>query len=114
MDLLFPRHLSLFLCLPPSYRQLISGQDYCWGLIPGLVVLVFGSCSRGVPSNGGLGPWNIAVTFALSLFGISESDGAAYSLVCLEFPDRHAHSVRLFSAIYIIPPAADAPLIARS
>ncbi|WP_289697167.1 lysylphosphatidylglycerol synthase transmembrane domain-containing protein, partial [uncultured Duncaniella sp.] len=39
----------------PFTRQLISGQGYCWGVIPGLVVFVFGSCSMGVPSNGGLG-----------------------------------------------------------
>ncbi len=96
--------LDTYLCFFafPFTRQLISGQGYCWGLIPGLVVFVFGSCSMGVPSNGGLGPWNIAVMFALSLFGISESDGAAYSLVCWSFQTAMLIASGIFSAIYII------------
>lgn len=56
----------------------------------------------GVPSNGGLGPWNIAVMFALSLFGISDSDGAAYSLVCWSFQTAMLIASGIFSAIYII------------
>ncbi len=96
--------LDTYLCFFafPFTRQLISGQGYCWGLIPGLVVFVFGSCSMGVPSNGGLGPWNIAVMFALSLFGISDSDGAAYSLVCWSFQTAMLIASGIFSAIYII------------
>lgn len=96
--------LDTYLCFFafPFTRQLISGQGYCWGLIPGLVVFVFGSCSMGVPSNGGLGPWNIAVMFALSLFGISDSDGAAYSLVCWSFQTAMLIASGIFSAIYIM------------
>lgn len=72
-----------------------------WGLIPGLVVFVFGSISIAVPSNGGLGPWNIAVMFALSLYGVSNSEGAAYSLVCWSFQAITQVVAGLFSIGYM-------------
>lgn len=85
----------------PFTRQLITGDGYYLGLIPGLVVFVFGSCSMGVPSNGGLGPWNIAVMFALSLFNISDTDGAAYSIMCWSFQTIILIASGIFSAFYI-------------
>lgn len=96
--------LDTYLCFFafPFTRQLITGHGYYWGLIPGLVVFVFGSCSMGVPSNGGLGPWNIAVMFALSLFGINDSDGAAYSIVCWSFQTAVLIASGIFSAFYIM------------
>lgn len=86
----------------PFTRQLITGDGYYLGLIPGLVVFVFGSCSMGVPSNGGLGPWNIAVMFALSLFGISDNDGAAYSILCWSFQTVILIASGIFSVFYIM------------
>lgn len=86
----------------PFTRELITGDGYYLGVIPGLVVFVFGSCSMGVPSNGGLGPWNIAVMFALSLFGISDSDGAAYSIVCWSFQSLTLVICGIYSAFYIM------------
>ncbi|MCM1355346.1 MAG: flippase-like domain-containing protein [Staphylococcus sp.] len=86
----------------PFTRELITGDGYYLGLIPGLVVFVFGSCSMGVPSNGGLGPWNLAVMFALSLFGISDSDGTAYSIVCWSFQTIILIASGIFAAFYIM------------
>lgn len=86
----------------PFTRELITNSPYTLGLIPGLVVFVFGSCSMAVPSNGGLGPWNVAVMFALSLFGISNSDGAAYSIVCWSFQAIILVASGIFSVIYIM------------
>lgn len=86
----------------PFTRELITQPGSHYGLIPGLVVFVFGSCSMGVPSNGGLGPWNIAVMFALSLFGISDSDGTAYSIVCWSFQTIILIASGIFSAFYIM------------
>ncbi len=86
----------------PFTRELITGSNYVLGLIPGLVVFVFGSCSMAVPSNGGLGPWNIAVMFALSLFGISNTDGAAYSIVCWSFQAIVLVASGIFSVFYIM------------
>ncbi|MDE7115127.1 MAG: flippase-like domain-containing protein [Muribaculaceae bacterium] len=65
----------------PYTRALITDPHLGFGLLPGLIAFVFGSMSIAVPSNGGLGPWNFAVMFALSLFGVSDADGTAFSLV---------------------------------
>lgn len=86
----------------PFTRELVTDSPYTLGLVPGLVVFVFGSCSMAVPSNGGLGPWNIAVMFALSLFGISDSDGAAYSIVCWSFQAIILVATGIFGAFYIM------------
>lgn len=86
----------------PFTRELVTNSPYTLGLVLGLVVFVFGSCSMAVPSNGGLGPWNIAVMFALSLFGISNSDGAAYSIVCWSFQAIILVASGIFGAFYIM------------
>lgn len=76
-------YLETYVCFYafPFTRAMVHDPSTCWGLLPGLVTFVFGSCSMAVPSNGGLGPWNIAVMFALSLYGIPETEGTAFSLV---------------------------------
>ena len=73
-----------------------------YGLIPGLVVFVFGSVSIGVPSNGGLGPWNLAVMFALTLFGLSSVEGTAYSVVVWSFQAMMIIANGLFAAAYVM------------
>lgn len=95
--------LETYLCFFafPFTRRLVAEPGMCWGLVPGLVVFVFGSCSMIVPSNGGLGPWNIAVTFAMTLYGLSEAQGAAYSLICWSFQSLMLVICGIFSAIYI-------------
>lgn len=95
--------LETYICFQafPFTRQLVSAPGLAWGLIPGLVVFVFGSCSIAIPSSGGLGPWNIAVMFALSLYGIPQDEGAAYSLVVWSFQAGALVLLGLFSAIYI-------------
>ncbi len=92
-----------YLCLYafPFTRELISGAGMADGYLPGLVVFVFGSCSVAVPSNGGLGPWNIAVMFALSLYSISEAEGTAYSLTVWTFQTLMIIACGIFAAIYL-------------
>ncbi|MDE6114627.1 MAG: flippase-like domain-containing protein [Muribaculum sp.] len=85
----------------PFTRALIDSPDSAYGLIPGLVVFVFGSFSMAVPSNGGLGPWNIAVMFALSIYGIGNTEGAAFSMVMWSFQAAMLVMLGVFSAIYI-------------
>ena len=94
-------YLETYVCFYafPFTREFLASH---WGLVPGLVVFVFGSCSMIVPSNGGLGPWNIAVMFALTLLGVSQSDGAAYSLVCWSFQSATLVGCGIFSAFYIM------------
>ena len=85
----------------PFTRALIDSPGSAYGLIPGLVVFVFGSFSMAVPSNGGLGPWNIAVMFALSIYGIGNTEGAAFSMVMWSFQAAMLVMLGVFSAIYI-------------
>lgn len=68
----------------PFTRELIRA-DMCWGLLPGLVVFMFGSFSMAIPSSGGLGPWNIAVIFALSLYGVGNADAATFAMTVWTF-----------------------------
>lgn len=85
----------------PFTRALIDSPGSACGLIPGLVVFVFGSFSMAVPSNGGLGPWNIAVMFALSIYGVGNTEGAAFSMVMWSFQAAMLVMLGVFSAIYI-------------
>ena len=94
--------LMTYLCFFafPFTRDLIR-PDTAYGLLPGLVVFVFGAISIAVPASGGLGPWNIAVMFALSLYGVHSSDAAAYSMVVWAFQTITQVLMGLFAAIYI-------------
>lgn len=95
--------LETYLCFYafPFTRRLISDPGSVYGLLPGLVAFVFGSCSMGVPSNGGLGPWNIAIMFALSLYGIPQTEGAAFSMVVWTCQNLMQVALGIFSAIYV-------------
>lgn len=95
--------LQTYLCFFafPFTRRLVSDPSTVYGLIPGLVVFVFGSVSIGVPSNGGLGPWNLAVMFALTLFGLSSAEGTAFSVVVWSFQAVMIIANGLFAAVYV-------------
>lgn len=62
-------------------RELCSEQGLAFGLTPCLVAFVLSSIGMAIPSNGGLGPWNIAVMFGLAVYGIGETEGTAFSMV---------------------------------
>lgn len=85
----------------PFTRELVNMPGSAYVLIPGLVVFVFGSFSMGVPSNGGLGPWNLAVMFALSLYGISDAEGTAFSMVMWSCQAAWLVVLGIFSAAYV-------------
>lgn len=85
----------------PFTRDLVTQAGTAYGLIPGLVVFVFGSMSMGIPSNGGLGPWNIAVMFALSLYGIGDTEGATFAMTMWSCQAAWLVVLGLFSAGYI-------------
>lgn len=82
-------------------RELIHEPHMALGFIPGLVVFVFGSVSMAIPSNGGLGPWNLAVMFGLSLFGISNTEGTAFSIVMWSCQAVMLIILGLFSLAYV-------------
>ena len=83
-------------------RALITDPHMALGFIPGLVVFVFGSMSMAIPSNGGLGPWNLAVMFALTLFGLTNAEGTAFSLVMWSCQAAMLIALGLFAAGYIM------------
>ncbi|MDE6339271.1 MAG: flippase-like domain-containing protein [Muribaculaceae bacterium] len=65
----------------PFTRELCAQASLGFGLVPCLVAFVLSSIGMAVPSNGGLGPWNIAVMFGLAIYGISTPDGTAFSML---------------------------------
>ncbi len=62
-------------------RALCSGEGMAFGLTPCLVAFVLSSISMAVPSNGGLGPWNLAIMFGLAIYGVSDAQGTAFSML---------------------------------
>lgn len=64
-----------------SFTRELCRPDLAYGLTPCLVAFVLSSIGMAVPSNGGLGPWNIAVMFGLAIYGISAADGTAFSML---------------------------------
>lgn len=48
-----------------------------------LVTFVLGSISMGVPSNGGIGPWQWAVMFALGIYGLPMAQAGAWANLVL-------------------------------
>lgn len=65
----------------PFTRELVGQEGTFYGLIPCLVAFVLSSISMAIPSNGGLGPWNIAVIFGLAVYGIGDAQGTAFSML---------------------------------
>lgn len=53
------------------------------GLTAVLVTFVLGAVAMGVPSNGGIGPWQWAVMFALGIYGVDTIHGAAFANLVL-------------------------------
>ncbi|MDH6308453.1 uncharacterized protein (TIRG00374 family) [Dysgonomonas sp. PFB1-18] len=49
------------------------------GFTAGLIAFALTSLSMGVPSNGGLGPWQVAVIAALSLYGVNGLEATAFA-----------------------------------
>lgn len=65
----------------PFTRDLVYQSGTCAGMVPCLVAFVLSSIGMAVPSNGGLGPWNIAVMFGLAVYGLSDEQGTAFSML---------------------------------
>ncbi|MDE6009856.1 MAG: flippase-like domain-containing protein [Muribaculaceae bacterium] len=65
----------------PFTRELCAQPALGFGLVPCLVAFVLSSIAMGIPSNGGLGPWNIAIMFGLAIYGVSDAQGTAFSML---------------------------------
>lgn len=62
-------------------KELCKEPSLGFGLVPCLVAFVLSSIGMAIPSNGGLGPWNIAVMFGLAVYGVTEAQGTAFSML---------------------------------
>lgn len=81
-------------------RSLCEDPHLAYGLLPCLVAFVFSSIGMAIPSNGGLGPWNIAVMFGLAIYGVSEVEGAAFSILVWSGQTVMLILLGIFTAIY--------------
>lgn len=64
-----------------DFTRALCTPEHAFGLVPCLVAFVLSSIGMAVPSNGGLGPWNIAVMFGLAVYGITDAQGTAFSML---------------------------------
>lgn len=73
--------MQMFICFQafPFTRQVIADH----GVIVALVTFVLSSISMGVPSNGGIGPWQWAVIFGLGIYGVARAEAAAFANLVL-------------------------------
>lgn len=80
------------LCMEPSLG---------FGLVPCLVAFVLSSIGMAIPSNGGLGPWNIAIMFGLALYGVSDAEGTAFSMLVWSAQTVMLILLGIFTMIYV-------------
>lgn len=85
----------------PFTRELCTQSGLAFGLIPCLVAFVLSSIGMAVPSNGGLGPWNIAVMFGLAIYGINDAEGTAFSMLQWSGQTVMLIILGVFTMIYI-------------
>lgn len=63
-----------------------AGVMHAYGLHVVLVTYVFGSLAMAVPSNGGIGPWQVAVMMALcGIYGMDRGPALTYATLVLGF-----------------------------
>lgn len=82
-------------------RALIFEDGTFFGLIPALVAFVLSSISMAIPSNGGLGPWNLAIMFGLAVYGITEAQGTAFSMLVWTSQTVMLIILGIYTMIYI-------------
>ena len=81
--------------------DICARPDLAFGITPCLVAFVLSSFGMAIPSNGGLGPWNIAVMFGLALYGISDTQGTAFSMLVWSAQTVMLILLGIFTMIYI-------------
>ena len=78
--------LQLYVCFYafPFSRELLAAH----GIIVALVCIVLSSIAMGIPSNGGIGPWQIAVIFGMTIYqpaGLTEAGAEAFHVNAAAF-----------------------------
>lgn len=60
-----------------------AGLLHTHGILVALVTFVLSSIAMGVPSNGGIGPWQWSVIFALGIYGVGKAEAGAFANLVL-------------------------------
>ncbi len=66
-----------------------------------LVTFVLSSISMGVPSNGGIGPWQWAVIFALGMYGLNAAPAATFANLVLGCNTLFLIALGLFTCVAV-------------
>ena len=82
-------------------KALCTEPGLAFGLLPCLVAFVLSSIGMAVPSNGGLGPWNIAIMFGLAIYGVADVEGAAFSILQWSGQTVMLIILGIFTAVWI-------------
>lgn len=96
--------LQVYVCFFafPFTDALVHDQHTAYGLIPALVAFVFSTVSMAIPSNGGLGPWNLAIIFGLTLFTVGRTEATAFSMMVWAFQSLTLVLLGLYSVVFIM------------
>ncbi len=96
--------LQVYVCFFafPFTDALVHEPHTGFGLMPALVAFVFSTISMAIPSNGGLGPWNIAIIFGLTLFSVERTEAAAFSMLVWSAQSLTLVLLGLYSVIFIM------------
>lgn len=82
----------------PPTGALVSAN----GFVCALVTFVFGSLAMAIPSNGGIGPWQVAVMLSLSgIYGLDKADALTFATLNLAFTTLLTILLGLYSFIVI-------------
>lgn len=73
-----------------------------YGISSAFVTFVLGSIAMGVPSNGGIGPWQWAVVFGLSFYSVSHTNAVAFANLSLGSTTLSLIVLGIFTFIAII------------
>lgn len=85
-----------------------------YGILPALVGFVLSSIAMGVPSNGGIGPWQWAVIFALGIYGLDGERAGAFANLVLGSTTLLVIALGLFTFITIAVSKRRQPTLEKS
>ena len=97
-------YLQVYVCFFafPFTDELAHEPHMAFGLMPALVAFVFSTISMAIPSNGGLGPWNLAIIFGLTLFGVNRTDATAFSMLVWAAQSFTLVLLGIYSLVFIM------------
>ena len=85
----------------PATRALCAAPGLGWGLEPCLVAWILSTIGMAVPSNGGLGPWNLGVIFGLAVYGVGTTEATAFSMLVWSSETLMLIILGIFTMAYI-------------